>query len=299
MANIIKTIEQLSYSHTSGDLWDEMNRDLGNLRLVLNFVQGNSYTLRMLGPFMGIFRFYIPNALKMDNRIDIMGIADYNNNAIENARKIIKELHDSRKISTAVFTASEQFLSDIACYTDKVSLWKRHKTWQKCVMVNALIKSGDAPSEPQIKVITLNRMLGNSLLQKTNGNPKTKINGIYAHDISISRGGTTLKPIYTISDFKAPTHLTDKEVEYLMANGLIDIPSLIKDINGRSNSRYFYKINEGYKMPEEFISILMKEMKIKEEEKHLLQVEEELTDIPIDAFENSKKMRESIGSLEV
>ena len=58
----------------------------------------------------------------------------------------------------------------------------------------------------------------------------------------------------------------------VLGNGLIDIPTLLNELNKHQTSSYYYKKATDYQMPSEFTKILLEERAHIEEDRHLSQL---------------------------
>jgi hypothetical protein len=279
-SNIAKTIEQINISQTSGDLWGEFNDTINLNSMNLFIPQDNKITVRLLGPFVSISRFYAP-FIKYDTKINIEGVADKDPIAIQEAKKILSDMEIKRK---------PFFEPSVLKYINTIN---SNMTWQKCVMVNAYVRG-----EERIKVMTLNRNMCHAIIQHIRGRENIILNGIFAPDISLTKRGEGLKIIFE-AGISAPSYLNEKDMNIVFNNGLIDIPSFITDINKSKKSSYYYKMASNYRMPSEFTKALTTEMAKIEEEKHIRNTEEHLNEMPPEAFEKRNSMREAIGSLEL
>ena len=95
-----------------------------------------------------------------------------------------------------------------------------------------------------------------------------------------------------------PTHLSTDEVKYIFSTGLYDIKELVKKINEDGTGGYIYEISSKYKMPEKFYQTLQEDFKVKEEQHHFQSAEENINDLPLEAFENAPTSDNPINSLD-
>lgn len=289
MSNITKTIEHLSLSKTSNDLWDEFNQLKNPNSLMLFTTTNSSVTVRLLGPFVQVLRFYAP-FIKYHkfSQSDIEAIADRRPDAI---KKALEFFSDKSNFNHAFDKNTHSTLLKYFKQIDTMS------TWQKCIMVNAFVKS-DPTTVPAIKIMTITRTLCRNIMERTELNPNAILNGLYAQDISITRRGEGIRTRFEVNLLPGSS-LSEDQMRYVLSNELIDIPSLITELNRCSSSSYYYRKTTDYRMPPEFTKVLLEERSRIEEERHFENVEEHLNEIPIEAFERRNNMREAIGSLEV
>lgn len=95
------------------------------------------------------------------------------------------------------------------------------------------------------------------------------------------------------------SNLSQEQIDYVLRRGLIDIPSLLKDLNKASLGCYIYKKVKDYRMPNEFSDAILNEIAKIDENRHVENTDEHLNDVPKESFENVDRFRGSIGSLEV
>lgn len=294
--NIAKTIEHISIPQTTGDLWDEFNNHNNPNSMMLYIPTDNNITVRILGPFAKMLRFYAPFLkYQSESQINIEAIADKNPEAIKKAKNFFTELMGKQGGRNGWRDTRIADIPTIIKYIDKIAT---NMTWQKCVMVNAYVKSGDSNGERRMKVLTMNRTLCDAIIRVTRGDLNIVLNGMFAHDLSITRRGEGIQTNFDVK-LKPPTHLSETDMNIVFANGLIDIPSLITEVNKSQNSSYYYKKETDYRMPSEFTKMLIEEMRLTEEIKHLVDTEKRLNEIPYEAFERRNNMRDAIGSLEL
>jgi len=281
MSNVIdKTIEELCLPQTSSDLWNEINQETNPNNMLLYLTPNVKMTLRFLGPFMSIMRFYAPY-LKSNPKIDIEAIANKNPGSIQIAIDYFKHYSGRFEKKTA------EYLKNLEA---------GNIGWQRCTMVNAyVVKSSSASG---VKVLAMPRGLSDVILDRINYNPNIPLSGFFAHNVCITRRGEALQTVFEVK-LEAQSWLNDKDMNTVLSNGLIDIPTLISHLNRAKNSSYYYKKNTGYKMPTEYMKSLLEEKSHREIEHQLKQVEEHLDEMPVDALERRNNMREAIGSLEL
>jgi len=290
---ITKTIEELSLSKTSSDLWDEINQKVNPNNFLLYLIPENKITVRFLGPFVKASRFYAPFLkYQSEGNLDVNAIAEKNPEAIKKAKDFFDNMcKDRSRLPDAMYPKIIQYLS---------SLNSGSMTWQRCIMVNAFVREGTVTNGGggRLKVLALTPSLSDAIMRATRGAITIIINGLFAHDISITRRGEALNTKFDVS-LTAPSHLPESNLNIILGNGLIDIPTLLGELNKWHSSSYYYKIALNYRMPSEFTKVLLEERAHLEEDKPLEHVEEHLNDIPAEAFERRNNMREAIQSLEV
>ena len=288
---ITKTIEELSLAKTSSDLWDEINQKVNPNNFLLYLIPENKITVRFLGPFVKAARFYAPFLkYQSEGNLDVNAIAEKNPDAIKKAVNFFDNMRKDRsRLMDAMYPKIIQYLS---------SLNSGSMTWQRCIMVNAYIREGSVTSGGRLKILALTPSLSDAIMRATMNNNNAILSGLFAHDISITRRGEALETRFEV-DLKPPTHLPENDLNIILGNGLIDIPTLLGELNKWHSSSYYYKKALDYRMPSEFTKVLLEERAHLEEDKPLEHVEEHLNDIPVEAFERRNNMREAIQSLEV
>lgn len=289
MQNIDKTIEELSLSRTSGDLWDEFNQTQNTSSLLLYLNSQSTFNVRFLGPFVGIYRFYAPFK-RYGYKINIEAIANKDPDAIKEALSLFKNLSETK--GDQLFSAFNIRHDECNTIIEYLSELDKKITWQKCIMVNVYVKGTG------VKVLLLNRRLCDSIMIAAGNNPNVILNGLFAHDVSIKKQGEGIKTSFRVA-LKQQTYLSESDMNVIFGNGLIDIPPLIGQLNSSKTSCYYYKKIPNYRMASEFTKTLLEERSHMEENQHLSDVEEHLNEIPVEAFENRNRNRNAIGSLEV
>lgn len=276
--NVVKTIEELSLDVTANDLQDEFNTSTNPNSMILHLSTGEKTVVKFLGPFMGIYRCYAPFK-PYSLQIDVDKIANKDYQAIKEAEQILKNIRLDNSNRTVI--------------PDMIKFIKENKVrWQKDTMVNVYWHG-------QIKVLILTRRLIDSILNAvTRSQSNILLSGFSAPEISITKRGKALQTIFEVQVGKS-SNLSHKNINSILANGLIDIPTLITELNKCKTGAYYYKKATDYKMPDEFMRELFAEIVRIEEDNHLNHVEEHLVELPLDAFERRNNMREAIGSLEV
>jgi len=197
---------------------------------------------------------------------------------------------------------------DINPYGDAQEILKKlyeSSKWQRCVMVNALVKSGENNQPEGFKLVVLtNGMTINTRHVRNETNPTSSdiISGLFAKDITFKKEGQALNTQYEMKVARTPTLLNQSEIDSVFSKGLVDILEVIKDINRRSAaqmSSYFYKKSSSYKMPDEMYSTLFKELSHIDTMKGIDDAGDKLGNLPDEAFENKGKMSDPINCLEL
>jgi hypothetical protein len=289
--NITKTIEELSLAKTSSDLWDEINQKTNPNTLLLYLIPENKITVRFLGPFVKVARFYAPFLrYQSEGNLDVNAIAEKNPDAIKKAKDFFDNMRkEQTRLMDVMYPKIVQYLS---------SLNAGSMTWQRCIMVNAYVREGSVTSGGRLKILALTPSLSDAIMRATLNNSNAILSGLFSHDISITRRGEAMETRFEV-DLKPPSHLPESDLNIILGNGLIDIPILLGELNKWHSSSYYYKKALNYRMPSEFTKVLLEERAHLEEDKPLEHVEEHLNDIPGEAFERRNNMREAIQSLEV
>ena len=317
--NIEKTIEELSYVATVQDLWKELHQELSHSLLYISN-NDSPVTVRFLGPFVGASRFYCDyrkyfSAINGGGpTIDDVKIANRDRDEIEKLKGILRNKMNPRKNnrSFSPFTSDDTPTED---YINKIG----NSTWQKCIMVNTYQRKSN-----DIKVLPLTKTLSEAIMSAFMGskvhNKKGKkiiVSGVMGSDITISKSSgnngraeavdidgrvrrvrnnvaenwrnnennSYLPTSFNIALSK-PNSLSYTELEFIASNGLIDLPTLVNNLN-KPTSTYIYRLDSGYKMSSEFVDALLAEGKSIEENEHLNDVENHINEIPREAFDNS------------
>ena len=323
-----ETVEELSIPKKVNDMWDDLNEEVNSFHnIILNFSPNQTYTIRLVGPFIKAKRFYAPSKF-FPNYIgseEIRSILGGNEKVYsEVCAKMIEENQKKHKTNSVTENkigigwspkkrTSKVDLGELARLFDS-------KRWQNCVLVNAIVKNTSFLTG-NIKIVPFSKVMAHSMHLKETGRAfrdnrsidltevdnnigKLKINGLYAHDIEILRRGTAQDTHYKIIISDEPSYLPKNSIDKIYRDGLYDIPSILNELNNCSiNKRYgyFYKKVTDYRMPSEMQDMLMEDIKIiKEEEVFNESIEEldnQIGDMPSEAFENRPSMNNSINSL--
>jgi len=333
-----RTVELLSCPQTSGDLWTEIYKEDSPNNFILSFIPDSTYTMRLLGPFISARRLYIPHSNVSASFVNSKQIEDIRNGNEklydEIMNKIKESLHqmkppkrtgkDIGKLIDEI--DSESDFVDFRCPEpvppsmnrrgqayDNISLQeyeqligflkalKRGSGWQKHILVNALIRSSNVSlplSSKMVIIVPLIKRLCQSIFNAV-GSSNIKINGLYAHDLTVRKSGRGLQTRYDVQLSRTPSHLPIEDVNQIFATGLLDIPSVIRDYAKNKFGGYMYKMNSDYKMSEEFFAYLEEEFPVKDEAVHFQRVEENINNLPEEAFENRINVNDAIGSLDI
>jgi hypothetical protein len=302
--NIEKTIEELSYVATPQDLWKELHQEL-NTRLL--YIDNSPVTVRFLGPFVGASRFYCDyrkyfSAINGGGpRIDDVKIANRDRDEIEKLKGFLRNKMNPHKKnrSFSSLTSDDTPTED---YINKIG----NSIWQKCIMVNTYQrKSNDIKVLPLTK--TLCKAITNAFITSKTHNKKGQkiiVSGVMGSDITISKrgGNNRSQTVYQPASFNItlskPNSLSYTELEFIASNGLVDLPTLVNNLN-KPTSTYIYRLDSGYKMASEFVDALLAEGKGIEENQHLNNVENHINEIPREAFDNSNDIGGSIGLIDL
>jgi len=283
-----KTIEVLSCPQTTGDLWDELQKDLNPLKKFLFFRENREYTIRLLGPFMQASRLYNPQSeLVTEYDIDVKRIASKDSDYFDKVIKQVQTLIKAHPRSTKKYPELGKFLLNIY----------KNFGFQKCVITNAYIKSGDNRDEPKVKLVALSSAMCQEIVQKV-PEENTKISGLNARDITVSRKGSGLITRYDVAVRKEAL-LDKKVVQKIFSQGLVDIPSLLNAMNKRNGAFYYQFQSDQYQMPEELVNALFNGMSKDEENQQLNRANQKLNTLPRNAFERVNRPMGSINSLEL
>ena len=317
-----KTIEELSISKTGRDLWDEFNENPDNPNSRLLMLNNFRVDVRLIGPFVNVSRFYSPILRHKDlegfqENVDIESIANKNFTAIEKAKVYLKK-HFKDGITIRSFDREDrserygilwgqqglQGLPITSNKANKISVdeyfnqIEKTVTWQKCIMSNVFIKSVSDGS--RIKIIVITRNIYDSIVAeyKAVNNLNRTISGLFAGDLSITKTGERKQSKYQVK-VNNPTPLNDIEINHIISRGLIDIPTLINEININKNSSYYYKKNSDYRMGSTFMKEILCDASNVIEKEHFANIDENLHNIPKDAFENVRNINNAIIGLDL
>jgi len=280
-------MEVLSSPQTTNDLWDELQKDLNPLKKFLTFEENKEYTLRLLGPFMQVSRLYNPqHSLVTEYDIDIKRIAsrdtEYFNDVIAKIQNLIKGNSRSKKypeLGKFIFNAYKGF------------------GFTKAVVTNVYVKSGDHRGEPKVKLAALTHAICKEIIQKV-PEADTKISGLNARDITLTRKGSGLITRYDVA-VRNETLLHENIVAKIFSQGLVDIPSLLNAMNKRNGAFYYQFQSDKYIMPESLTNVLFSALREVEESRQLQRANEKINTMPKNAFERANKKMGPINSLEV
>jgi hypothetical protein len=210
----------------------------------------------------------------------------------------------SRRVSEQTSTLRE--LDEILTFIEKIP---RKKAWQATAFVNGIVKQPQG--DVRIKIIPFIRSmcfeLSPQVVRRSRTNSEDEansyvtvpINGFYAHDLKISKTGTGVQTSYSVSLSREATFLNEQDTNYVLGSGLLDIPSIIRDVNEEFSTGYLYQTPSNYKMPDKFVSMLEAQLAKREEDIHIESVESEIDKLPPEAFEGVTDMSNPISSLEL
>ena len=288
MAERLNAFDVFETPQTVGDLWDELNRELVPFKKVLNFRDGEEYVVRLLGPFMLVLRSFNAYHKEVKN-FDI----DLNRIANQDA-SYFSAIIDRLKKNIAAASRKKKSLSGLAEFLFNLY---RNEHWQKCIMTNAYIKEGDVSGDSKVKVLTLTKALCKDLAENA-PDASMKISGFKARDLSIERRGSGTQTRFRVS-IKNECFLSENAIQFILANGLIDIPSVIESINAQKGMFYYKLPIAQYRMPAELTRLVFTELKELEEIKHLVKANEKINEVPKSAFEKVSRPRGIIDGLEL
>lgn len=339
------------------DIWTEFNRNLNVRDQMLKIVPGEIAVLRMLGPFVGAQRMFIPSVENTGvcENPEVMSIAYEKNPAV-----LLSKIQSVRsKIVAAVRERPTRFfrsqmaksygnfaqcsdstilallpqmdsdpapvprhrntqrldpylassadgdrtspLKQVKSLVDFLSIMEGDRNWQDCVLVNVMRVEHD-----QIRVFCLFRTIIDSLIadcRRINRRaPHTIIlNGLKASNISVSRQGLGPRNSnFQVTISRECEFLSPRAVSKIFSDGLIDIPSFVERLNEKSyNGSYHYRVKSSYRMPEEFYGAINEEYSRMMEKSHVDGIDEDISEVPKEAFENMKDIHNPIANLEL
>jgi hypothetical protein len=196
-------------------------------------------------------------------------------------------------------------LNQLKSLIDFIRILGGNKNWQDCLLVNVVV-SPSRQSQGQIRILPLFRSIIDGLMlecrRMNRDRPAAiKINGLKAYDITITRQGMgPLNSNFRVTLSPDCGYLSKNNMGMIFTEGLIDIPAFVEKLNEKSsNGSYFYRVKSPYKMPEEFYSTLYDEYDQMVEKLHVDKVDEDIAELPSEAFENMQDINNPIASLEV
>jgi len=208
------------------------------------------------------------------------------------------------------------------------------KSWQKCILSNVLVRNNTQTTGAKLRLFSISNSNISEILTQISAARKNinnaNISGLFAHDIQFSKIMPPLTPTrhahtelipetnnrYVVfrSDpmpispksyvqtavrlSKDQTLLKKDEIEFVFSMGLWNIMKVVEDSNAILKKGYYFKIISDYKMDQS----LFEDMKVQynhDEEQHFEQVEEDINDIPEEAFENRIDTNNPIESLDI
>ena len=326
--------EILSCPLTIEDAWTELYRDQNLHNLIVTLRANDSTVFRMIGPFVGAQRIFIPSIKSLetvegftDKDINIVNILKDINSPeskiqINKFRSVVERyIKDIESTSNASFDIVPSFdsltssnpssvqninlqnpvIRQIKSLVDLLKIMDGRKKWQDCLLVNVVVVNRN-----EIRVLPLFRsilgLLSEECLMNFSTRPQeVKINGLKAHDITIARKGMGPSDSnFKIKLSKKCDYLSDKNIRTILSEGLIDIPSLVNKLSNEiRGGKYYYRLKTSYKMPEELYKTMHEEYNIVSEKKHIDAILENISDIPLEAFENMQSLDSSIDGLEI
>jgi hypothetical protein len=333
MSDSVKTLENLSCSQTTNDMWRELGMDINPDSVLVNMRGDNStVTLRFLGPFVSTRRIYasvlkqkkmnIESVINRDpaamEKIDTY-IAEYeaekkmlkSRNLIPSSRQTVPSRQTVRVIppSWETINANEAALDygrtykSIEMHLKNLKEIKEKITWQKCLLVNACCKclDGDIPYSNGYSgfgIFVITRTIAHAINHATLHHTNEAISGLFAPDITLRKSGEGLQTNY-VASIAPMSRLSDRMVNEILANGLIDIPAFMEMSNNHKSSPYYYRLNNGYKMSIDLLPEIIQASKGFEEKAHFASVEKHLNDLPDNAIENRQNMKNAFGGIEI
>jgi len=329
-----KTMEELCITRTTGDLWNELHtRNNLTTAILHNLLPNANYIVRFLGPFIKAKRCYTGCFSPIMNRIDIKSIVNGNSEAYQEALKVIDGYYAKdvdggsirgrnrrREFDDAggrqgggnyalgldpLLAQNNMKISSLQEAQKQLTILSgKSKYWQNCIMVNALCE----PFTPQsyrnpLDVFINVFVLSPTICDKINiasvpyGGENCRINGMVAHSIQISKTGHGLQSKYNVAMLPEDI-LALPLINKIVEEGLYDIPVVAKACNNKKTP-FIYNVERDYRMPTLLMTDIMEEYKKFEENKHFNRTEEQINDVPLEAFENRNIMGGGIDSLEV
>lgn len=310
----IKTVELLSHSHTAGDLWDELHKDIKPENSVLCPEPGKTYTLRLLGSFIEARRLYIPRK----NLRKYLSLEEIDQLVFTKSKEITEKTLESIGIHRKDISLKDILtkLSDTASSAEKKAthpilgivqfLYKliENPSWTRCILVNVL---GSAIGDHQgIYMLPLTDHTVAPLFKSTIKIARSKkikpegvrINGVYAHDIFLKIDARDRFSHNIDIDPKA-SFLSSEAIDFILSTGLIDIPKLLPILNESRNHCFLYNTPINYRITNDIMLDMVDIANMELENEHYHAVEEtNPRDLPLNAFDDDE-VDNSIGYLEL
>jgi len=207
------------------------------------------------------------------------------------------------------------------------------KSWQKCILSNVLVRNNTQTTGAKLRLFSISNSNISEIVSQISAARKNidnvNISGLFAHDIQFSKIMPTISTRHAHTELipetnnpyvvfrsdpmpispkpyvktavrlsKDQTLLKKDEIEFVFSMGLWNIMKVVEDSNAILKKGYYFKIISDYKMDQS----LFEDMKVQynhDEEQHFEQVEEDINDIPEEAFENRIDTNNPIESLDI
>ena len=330
MTNSAKTLEVISCPQTVSDLWDDLQKDIDPSKIIMKLLPEISYRFRFIGPFVTVRRLFVPNIVSKNVKKEkVLAIMNGKEEIIDESMKKIfavvkpnsKEAREADNFFRRKMTGN---FGQVCLMVN--ALVKPHPevagTFDlKVIPINRQICTEIASKGQNVKINGLKArdiVIRKQYPQRQY--PQYPPNS-YANPPSVRPApfspfpsgpnnplGIAISSYMDQSSPNFPTHTVEimeesfipqEQIDYLMRRGLFDIRTVIKDVNEMNYGNYIYKEVSNYRMPKEFNDVIFDELAKPEENKHIEKAEEELSEVPRDAFENIDRLRGPINSLEV
>jgi hypothetical protein len=315
-----KILEEISLSNTTSDLWDELYKNSSH-NVILSFIDGTGYKLRLLGHFMHGSRMFLSPNLNFQeymNSKELYQVLKGDDEVIKDiiVKRIINKAPDATRKKLHVESiqdikghsmAGKKIYEAVAIINNLYSKTQ----WQPIVFSNAIVLDSSSTlfSAANPSVICLSKNLCYQILREIfsisknrEDASKKKISGLYAHDIMIARQGTGINSKYAVRLSKQPSHLPSSLISFILKEGLWDITKIIKTANKKTMtgnmSGFIYRVGKNYKMSSALMTEIFEQAQEIDDAAYMDSVEEQINDLPRDAFENYIN-ENTIGSLEL
>ncbi len=303
--------KEKTLSDTQSDIWDELN-NTSRANFFFYPISKQEAKIRLLGPHYNAQRIYIPTSLELEK---LISTEDFKNlisgdNAVK--LKLLQKLQDSPKNS---FKSRGSFNNISSADIDTINKISNMDSWQPCLLINAYVYDIN-----KIQIVTFTSSMLQSLedsIKKDCTSQNKNINGLLAHDILITSRrdnqfdtnmfGTNQKikaADISLNICKEASLFPKEYINYIIKNGLLDIPKVIKYSNKTQANKmngYFYAIKDlNFKAPEEFSRCIIndaKKVQQKQNIKKMLTYDTE--NLPSEALEDRDDYGNPIANMEI
>ena len=316
--NTRKTIEEISISNTTSDLWEDLYR-CESRPSMLQFRHGYPVKFRLIGPLLYGKKIFLSPHFKLKNLVSPKELIE-----IGKSNKDIFKIVEARVLNSAPDHARKKLhvetIKDIKLQTKQGSDIKESinflknlfnkRQWQPVVFSNAIV-FGEInkfqASNPTVVCLSSSmcKQLIEALVGVSQDIPMAvnkKVSGLLAHDIHISRVKTAKGHLgYDIQVSNQEEELPKAWVSFILNNGLLDIHKLAKKENKKTINKlsgFVYSMSKDYKMDDVLMANVYKQVQEMEATEYIEAVEDNFNELPTEAYDGSI-LENTIGSLEI